>query len=170
MVSDQLEPCDQFIPFIFHNNIDKYKFEHYFCWIDIEKFGKQSYSKQSLANFSELSYFFKLDYYQRCDEPFDFNDCDEKNSGMRHDVQSQLGRSQSMITRCSNWEFNSSDKSFQARFQIGFNLQFDQLHMIEVKELVVILSEINGAKMKQINQISDGNLIKESQSIQIMPL
>lgn len=59
-----------------------------------------------MSKFSDLIYAFKLEYYQRSDEPFDFNDCDEKNSGMRHDVQSQLGRSQSMLTRCSNWEIH----------------------------------------------------------------
>ena len=45
-----------------------------------------------------------------------------------------------MITRCSNWHFNQTDQTYQARYQVGFDVVYtthNQISMIEIKEFLL---------------------------------
>jgi hypothetical protein len=80
-------------------------FDHYFCWMDADKIC-QIQSKDDQINefrFTDYIQCFKIDYYQRLDEPDEFSTCTEENAGMRMDVLSKGRFGQNMFTRSSNW-------------------------------------------------------------------
>ena len=60
-VTDFADPASDYAFFVYHNHVDKYKFEHYFCWINIDQIG-YAHEKEELQVHKYLRNY-KLEYY-----------------------------------------------------------------------------------------------------------
>ena len=86
--------------------------------------------------FNEFIVSFKIDYYQRLDEPDQFDKCTEENTGMRMDVLSKGRRSQNMFTRSSNWRKDEENKKLSARYMVGNNIKSSEVEAYEFKDFI----------------------------------
>ena len=42
-----------------------------------------------------------------------------------------------MITRCSNWQFNQTDQTYQARYQVGFDVVYTTHNQISISKFMI---------------------------------
>ena len=95
LTRDLADPTKDYFPFLYYQKIDVQKFEIYFCFLNVEASGEYLQKKKKIDEL-QLSQFiqsFRIQFYQREDEPIEFINCNKSNAGLRMNVLAQQRRS-----------------------------------------------------------------------------